>query len=58
MVNNQDIIVITDDALSKGTFWATCERNNFCKFMIRADDLMQITERENYEHDEYLYLDR
>lgn len=39
LVTNQDIVIITDYALSKGVFWASCEHNKFCKFIVEAHDL-------------------
>lgn len=39
LVNSQDVIIITDYALSKGVFWAKCERNKFCRFIVRTQDL-------------------
>lgn len=42
LVNRQDIVTITDYALSEGVFWVRCERNKFCKFITRTDDLVSL----------------
>lgn len=39
LVNSQDVVTITDYALSDGTFWVRCERNKFYRFIARDCDL-------------------